>query len=554
LITQQVGSTNQGVGFLDLRPGGYNITPDATTILFTSKAPANLLVNDPNQLSFGAIVDQNSQFDVFLRDTTSINTTSLISARQSAPNATGLGSSIFPTTTPDGLAIAYESTVLSDELANVPDQNGTLSDIFVRDRVNKQTVLASAVPGAVSSGNGASNTAVVVRSAQANAEFFRSFEVLFTSSSTDLDPSLPTNPANPQAFTTKFPVFISSLPRTFSFSGGDNGVVTLSRLDNKGNIIETKQITPFPGFKGEIRVATADFNGDGVPDIVVGAGAGGGPRVSILDGFTGRVLDNFFAFESSFTGGVYVGAGDMNADGRPELIVGAGELGGPRVQVYDFASGIRIFDQFAYESTSRTGVRVSAGDFNGDGKADIIIGAGTGGGPRVRVLSGVGVIAGRQDVLADFFAFDSAERNGVNVSLGDYDGDGKADIVAGTGEGSRPRIIVYNAAYAFLSNPNLSPFNIPPSNPLRVETPVKFLDFFPFRQSDDVGARGLIRNIEGGRFGGLVVSSGGQLPVIQTYSGARRGTATEDSGNTPLLLNQEIPYDALFGSFGAWVG
>jgi len=554
LATSQVGTTTQGTGFLDLRPGAYSITPDATKLLFTSAAPANLFVNDPDQLAFGSIVDTNKQFDIFQRDSSSDNVTSLISAVDRAPNTTGLGASTLPTMTPDGIAIAFQSTVLSSTLANTPDANGTLSDIFVRDRVTKNTILASGVAGNVSSGNGESTTAIVVRSAQANAEFFRSFEAIFTSSATDLDPTVPLNPANPQIFSAKFPIFISGLSRAVSFSGGDNGFVTISRVDNAGNIIGTKQVTPFAGYKGEIRVATADFNGDGVADVAVGAGPGGGPRVSILDGFTGRVLDNFFAFESSFTGGVYVGAGDMNGDGVPELIVGAGELGGPRVQVYDFATGIRIFDQFAYESSSRTGVRVSAGDFNGDGRADIIIGAGTGGGPRVRVLSGVGAIAGVQTVLADFFAFDSNERNGVNISAADYDSDGKADLIAGTGNGSRPRVIVYNAAYATLSDPNFSPFRAPLSNPLRVEIPVKFLDFFPFRQTDDVGARAVLRNIEGGKFGGLIVSAGGQLPIIQTFSGARRGDTTQDSINTPLLLNEDIAYDSLFGSFGAWVG
>ena len=43
-------------------------------------------------------------------------------------------------------------------------------------------------------------------------------------------------------------------------------------------------IDPYPGFIGEARVATADFNGDGIADIVTAAGPGGGPHVRVFDG------------------------------------------------------------------------------------------------------------------------------------------------------------------------------------------------------------------------------------------------------------------------------
>src|SRR5439155_23461667 len=129
---------------------------------------------------------------------------------------------------------------------------------------------------------------------------------------------------------------------------------------------------------GGRRLGPGDINGDGTPEVVVGAGPGAGRRVKIVDGFTGRTLDDFFAFESSFTGGVYVAAADMNADGRDDVIIGAGEGGGPRVQIYDSDTGLLMFDQFAYEPTSRTGVRVAAGDFNGDGKLDLFLAAGVG--------------------------------------------------------------------------------------------------------------------------------------------------------------------------------
>ena len=76
-------------------------------------------------------------------------------------------------------------------------------------------------------------------------------------------------------------------------------------------------------------------------------------------------------------------------------------------------------------------MRVAAGDVDGDGRADIITGAGPGGGPHVRVFSGVDL-----HELASFYAFDPTFAGGVSVAAGDIDGDGHSDIITGAGPGS----------------------------------------------------------------------------------------------------------------------
>jgi hypothetical protein len=62
-----------------------------------------------------------------------------------------------------------------------------------------------------------------------------------------------------------------------------------------------------PGFLGGDFVAVGDVNGDGRLDLVVGAGPGGLPLVASFDAVSLAALDSFFAFPPSFNGGVFVG-------------------------------------------------------------------------------------------------------------------------------------------------------------------------------------------------------------------------------------------------------
>src|SRR5207244_3638653 len=91
-----------------------------------------------------------------------------------------------------------------------------------------------------------------------------------------------------------------------------------------------------PDFRGGARVAVGDVNGDGVGDLVVSAGFGGGPRISVIDGrsLTGHpqtLFGDFFIFEQALRNGAYVAAGDLDGDGFADVIGGGGPGGGPRV-------------------------------------------------------------------------------------------------------------------------------------------------------------------------------------------------------------------------------
>jgi fibronectin-binding autotransporter adhesin len=205
-------------------------------------------------------------------------------------------------------------------------------------------------------------------------------------------------------------------------------------------------------FTGGVSVATGDVNGDSYPDIIVGAGPGGAPTVHVYNGITGEILTAFNAYAPSFTGGVQVAAGDVNGDGTADIIIGCGIGGGPHVQVVsgkDFNT--RLLNFFAYDPSFRSGVQVAAGDVNGDGTIDVITGAGQGGGPHIRAFSGKNA-----GVIANFFAFDPNYRGGVNVTAGDINGDGKVDIVAAPASSGSTQVYVYTGFGALQTSFNAS--------------------------------------------------------------------------------------------------
>jgi len=190
----------------------------------------------------------------------------------------------------------------------------------------------------------------------------------------------------------------------------------------------------YPGFDGGVWVASAELDGDAAEEVISGADAGGGAHLRTFES-NGTLRTDAFPFGSANRGGVRVAGGNLDALGVDEIVAAAGPGDAPEVRALRETGGV-VASFMAYAPGFRGGVFVASGNVDGVPGDEIITGPGPGGGPHVRIWNGGGVEIG------GFMAYSPAFGGGVRVAAGDVDGDGIDEIVVAPGSGGGPHVRV----------------------------------------------------------------------------------------------------------------
>jgi len=205
-----------------------------------------------------------------------------------------------------------------------------------------------------------------------------------------------------------------------------------------GNLVATTS-NPTEVIQDNFNLAAGDVNGDGQEELVLGAAAGHEPWIKVLTK-EGKVFKQFLALEKSFRGGLNIAVADLDDDGTSEIIVGPASAGLGQVKIFE-ASG-RLKKQFYIAARNwRGGFSVAAGDLEGRGTKQIIVGYGAGHEPQIRIFNNAGRLLGA------FLAYEKNFRGGVNVAVANLDGRkdfSRAEIIVAPGPGREPLLKVFD--------------------------------------------------------------------------------------------------------------
>ncbi len=240
----------------------------------------------------------------------------------------------------------------------------------------------------------------------------------------------------------EFEITLPKAKKSLATMAGFGGATHLRNYETNGKLKNNGFYAFSRDFIGGGRIASGDVDLDGKDEIIVGAGKGDVPQVKVFER-DGKMRDNFFAFEKRYKGGLDVAVGDVDGDGKDEIAVSKMTGKSAVVKVFRYNSKKSVLFQKHILPKSKMGATVALADVDGDGKAEVLIG--TGQGKHVSEMQIFDVEVGNYEGtrLKKYVPFGKKYKNGLDVAGGDLDGDGMAEIVISKLGGVKADVRVY---------------------------------------------------------------------------------------------------------------
>ena len=296
-------------------------------------------------------------------------------------------------------------------------------------------------------------------------------------------------------------------------------------IDALNDGAELLSFVPYPGWKGSVRVATGDVNGDGIQEIITAPGRNRVGEIRVFDSTTGVELQAYrtFPFGPKYRGGVEVAVGNLNTDIYGDIIAGMSSGAG-------MVSGFLVSDPLSLDPVANSpyrsfrgfpgpysgGVKLAAADFGSyvgstwtpgvfDGISEIVVGSNAGIRATVKVVD----VSGTPKTVRTILPFAANFRGGVTLATGRYNLDLVPDIFVGAGVGGKSALEVWSvtggapaklAVFAGMAKQNATLFTAPL----------------------DTTGTGIVTNI----YGVQGLNGGGGTKGVRGYQVGTPGTAT----------------------------